>query len=308
LQVEALESRLTPIIAILVGFRPTALVVPTPEPVPPQTLVQFDPQPVLSDLGSPGLSQTYGGITIIDQGVLTVRSSFALGSVTEEQPPSPTSVPGSFSATFNLSGTERVDVFRPGSTTPLESKNATVTVTGCVVLTLQTPTPPMGQEFKYQMKWETTTVTQGVVQDNQGHQWLDLAMVSTTGSASEVQHFSPEPSMAFGPFGEISGSFAVQDQIYETLTPVTPPGVAPQNPVIIQGDALGTGNEQLVLQGPGAFGNGAALGGTDQTTWQGDVTLTFPPLSPTAPPSMVTMAFDITDFSRIDELLLNPTH
>jgi hypothetical protein len=165
----------------------------------------------------------------------------------------------------------------------------------------------MGQEYKYHTHWETITVTQGVVQDNQFQQWHDQTQVHTTGSATEVQIMAP-PMTSSGPCW-LTGTFSVQDQISESLTPVVPPSTLPPQPYIIAGSFMGTGNveKQLAPSGsPTALPGGTELSGTHLTMGQLMETVTCPATDPTAPPTTVTEAFMIQAVGMFDEVLLNP--
>jgi hypothetical protein len=316
LEVEALESRLTPIIAVLVGFRPTALVAVNPSPCPPATEVLFEPQLVLRELTpdptiqGPATEPVHieGTLTQVEADPIYMQMTFKLdGQIAW-------GVGGGMSANanFSVSGTEAMELFLPGSTTPLESKNATVTVTGSASLTVQTPTPPMGQELKIDMKYAMVTVTTGEDQYHQAglgqKEWQDVSMVVSAGSGSDLLH-TAAPTRPFGPVGEITGWFARQDQIHAVLTPVMPPSTLPPQPCIVDGVFMGTESmdEQLAPPGsPAVPPGGAELSGSVQQMGTLTYTITLPPPSPTAPPTMETMTIDIESLGTFDEVLMNP--
>jgi hypothetical protein len=311
--VEALESRLTPIIASL-SFYPTALVAVDPSSAcPPATEVLFKPQLVLRELtpdptiqGPPTESvHIEGTLTEVVSDPIYMNMTYTL----DGQVAWGVGRGMSANANFSLSCTEAVELSLPGSPTPLESKNATVTVTGFASFTVETPTPPMGQELKIDMKYNMVTVTTGRDQSSGvlagKKEWQDLSTVVSVGSGSEVLH-TADPTRPFGTVGEITGWSARQDWIHVVLTPEMPPSTFPPQPCTFDGVFMGavSVDDQLAPPGsPAILPGGAELRGSVQQMGTLTYTITLPSPDPTVPPTTETMMIDIDSMGTFDEVL-----
>jgi hypothetical protein len=311
--VEALESRLTPTIASL-SFYPTALVAVDPSSAcPPATEVLFKPQLVLRELtpdptiqGPPTESvHIEGTLTEVVSDPIYMQMTYKL----DGQVAWGVGRGMSANANVSLSGTEAVELFLPGSPTPLESKNATVTVTASASFTVEAPTPPMGEELKIDLKYNMVTVTTGEDQFMPGSlgqtEWQDVSTVGTVGSGYVVPH-TADPARPFGPVGEITGWSTRQDWIHAVLTPEMPPSTHPPGPCIVDGVSSVTVNVDGQLAPPGSPAvppGGAELSGSVQQMGTLTYTITLPSPDPTAPPTTETMTIEIDSMGTFDEVL-----
>jgi hypothetical protein len=329
LNVEALEGRITPIIAILIGHPvvPLALeVANTQQPVPPAPLVQLDPIPIFSQLMSGGPQQGSTALMMNGQAcadvneVLTLPGApgpnsdpiiifyrYRLNGVAEEMVTPPTfAAPGSFSINFFVTG--RVEEnFRDapvggppqwvGKVDALVSFHAVMSGTwqqdaqGAIIIE--------GGYTADTAIHQTETIDQTEILIGLLHTWKVDAVVHTTGQGEE---FCRKASGPDGALLKCTALSAPTVQISATVAPMSASGAsAPPAVYMIQAMYMGESSTQGMALGSGVGGHGQGdvefqWGASNPSGSKGALSETVTP--PSGNPYVVTAAVDTSTSGR----------
>jgi len=287
LRVETLECRLTP--AVDMFFTPRAVVAVNPQPLPPIAYVQFDPEVVPTERQTPGpcSSETavhfQGQLTEVTDPIYMQFTYFCDGSIRGNViPPGPGSA-GSIIASYQVEGMITGTVFVHGSTNVSSWQiTATFTFNGTLSAMIHSPIPQdppqTGMSQEIDGTFLTTTALNQTQTWNGGPAWMALGIVTTTGNFSEICH---RP-------GSCMESLTLQDQVHESLTPMTPAGYGPATKI----DAVFTATGNLILVVSFQTDQRGDMTGQLSLPGQMQETVTPPP-SPSGPPPTETFTFDL---------------
>jgi hypothetical protein len=226
-----LEDR---VVLSAISFVPITHVAVNPQPLPPLAQVEFNPVgfPRL-DAGSKeptaiNLNGIYRSSVLVSADpthppepcIVDVIYNLSGSESVNFVPPGPTQA-GTFSASFNLSGTEEVLIaFLSGSPDkPFWIFTGTVREQGMMSGAVSPPTSSVGNS-PLTGEWQHTEVTleRGVSSNAPFASWSNQVQDSSTGTFSET-FVPPGPTNV----PSVSASFTQQDQFMQTLVPPGPP-------------------------------------------------------------------------------------
>jgi hypothetical protein len=294
-----------------------AVVLLDPEPLhPPEPCVQFDPQPVLSQIVLPGASETCDVLLHL-QGQFAQRLSemtdpmyllvnYQLDGPVHEMvvPPDASGAPGSLTALYNLTGKMTEALYMQGALTPSWTIQASIGFDGSLSGVVHPPqpvlpgSPTLSQEIDATFGL-TTMLSQTETQRDGGQAWMVQATVMTKGSFSEICH-PPNPC---------TESFSVHDQIQASVAALMPVGTAP-GPATLIDAAFAAGvtlvNGFVPWPTPPPQPEPVAIAGNYQFAGPLQEMITPPVTSTTSAPTMESMAVDVTADGLFNQVSVNP--